>query len=357
MRLLKLECEGFRSLTRLCIEPVPGLNIIHGGNAQGKTTVLEALLYAATSKSHRTTLESELVQHGADRFHVGVKAQRQDREVVIDAYWWKNIKRFKVNGVAQTRLSDILGRVHVVFFCPEDIGLIKEGASVRRRFLDMELSQLLPGYLQALQQYRQALRQRNELLRTDHPDPALVDVWDAQLIQYGAVILQLRREFIDDLSARATEAYARVAEEEALTLAYLPDVKTPDELAGVLERSRASDLKHRVTHRGPHRDDMEILVAGRAARSFASQGQQKTAALALKLAELELIRARAGEYPILLLDEVLAELDEHRARRLFSAIGPEVQCLLTTAEAQCRTDRFTEGCAFYRIERGSLEKE
>lgn len=357
MRLLRLECQAFRSVSQLAFEPAPGLNIIHGGNAQGKTTVLEAILYAATSKSHRTTLESELVQYGADRFYVRLCAERSDRDVAIDAYWWKNTKRFKINGIPQTRLSDILGRVHVVFFCPEDIGLIKEGASVRRRFLDMEISQILPGYLQALQQYRQALRQRNELLRTGEPGPALIDVWDAQLIQHGQTIVQLRGEFISDLSRRTTEAYTRIAEEESLALAYLPDVKSPDDLAATLERSRASDLKHRVTHRGPHRDDMEFLIAGRPARSFASQGQQKTAALALKLAELELIRARTAEYPILLLDEVLAELDEHRARRLFSAINPEVQCLLTTAEDHCRPERFNTGCAFYRIERGCLEKE
>jgi DNA replication and repair protein RecF len=357
MHLKKLECQGFRCLRDVCFKPSPGLNVIRGSNAQGKTTVLEAILFAATSKSHRTNLESDLPQYGSQEFHIRLDAQRSDREVVLEANWWRNVKRFKINGVPQTRLSEILGRVHVVFFCPEDVDLIRGGASGRRYFLDMEISQIHPGYLNALQQYRQALRQRNELLRGLNPDPDLLAVWDVQLAQHGALLIGLRTEYIAGLSGHAAQAYERIAEAEALSLAYQPDVDDPSALESVLARSRVSDIKRRVTQRGPHRDDIEIRVAERPARSHASQGQQKTAALAMKLAELELVKARAGEYPILMLDEVLSELDAERAHRLFAAIGQDAQCIMTTTELDRRADRFDAPCTAFRIERGSLEKE
>lgn len=357
MRLLRLHCRAFRSLSEMIFVPGPGLNVIHGDNAQGKTTVLEAILYAATSKSHRTNAENDLSQYGADAFHVQLQAKRSDRDVAIEAHWWNGVKRFKVNGVAQTRLSDILGRVNVVFFSPEDIELVKGGAASRRRFLDMEISQIHPGYLHALQQYRQVLRQRNELLRADRPDPDLLAVWDVQLAEHGSTIIRLREEYLAELSQGASEAYMRIARAEPLTLLYQPDVHSSEDLSAVLAKSQASDIKRRTTQRGPHRDDAEILISGYPARSHASQGQQKTAALALKLAELELVRARAGEYPVLMLDEVLAELDAHRAEQLLEAIPPEVQCILTTTEQHRRPGRFQTACAYFQIERGHLEEE
>ncbi len=357
MRLLSLHCRAFRSLSETEFAPGPRLNIIHGGNAQGKTTVLEAILYAATSKSHRTNLDTELPQYGAGAFHVRIQAQRGGHGVSIEAHWLNGTKRFKVNGIPQTRLSDVLGRVNVVFFSPEDIELVKGGAASRRRFLDMEISQIHPGYLHALQQYRLALRQRNELLRADRPDPDLLAVWDVQLAEHGAAIIRLRGDYVAELSRRATEAYARIAQAEPLTLVYQPDVLPAEDLGAVLAKMQASDIKRRATQRGPHRDDLDILIAERPARSHASQGQQKTAALAVKLAELELVNARAGEYPVLMLDEVLAELDAHRAEHLLDAIPLEVQCILTTTEQQRRPGRFESDCAYFRIEGGRLEEE
>src|SRR5690554_5183447 len=160
MHLVQLRCRQFRCLGDIDLPLAPGLYVIRGGNAQGKTSILEAILYAATSKSHRTTQDTELVMHRHPDFHIYLKARRRDREVDLEAHWHNNAKRFKINGIAQPRVSDILGRIQVVFFSPEDIALVKGSASQRRRFLDMETSQINPGYLQALQQYRQALRQR-----------------------------------------------------------------------------------------------------------------------------------------------------------------------------------------------------
>ncbi len=335
--------------------PAPGVNIISGANAQGKTTLLEAVLFAATTKSHRTSADDELCRHGAEGFHVRLDGARAAGPVTLEANWWRGAKRFKVNGVAQTRLSDLLGRINVVFFSPDDMALVKGAASVRRRFLDMELSQIQPACLNALQQYRQALRQRNELLRAAAPQSDLVEVWDVQLDRHGRVLMEARAEFIGELSALAGEMYHAVAGGERLSVAYQPDVRDGD-ITSALARHRASDLRQRMTTHGPHRDDLEILIDGKPARAFGSQGQQKTAVLALRLAEVGLMRRRTGELPVLMLDEVLAELDPDRARRLFAALPGGVQALVTTTSetppAGCGAD-----AAWFRMRGGSLGQE
>jgi DNA replication and repair protein RecF len=356
MHLVQFTCQGFRALQDLRFEPARGISVIRGANAQGKTSLLEAVLFTATARSHRTNLESDLVTAGQQWFRLSAEAARHDRNVTLEATWYDGVKRFRVNGVAQARISDILGKINVVLFSPEDIVLVKGTAAHRRRFLDMELSQVSPVYLNALQQYRQVMRQRNELLRAAMPDGAQLDAWDAQLIRYGTVLTQERDLFVSRLAGFAAEAYARIADGERLDLLYQPDVPTADRFAEVLAKSRTTDVRRGTTTRGPHRDDLDITVAGQPARAFASQGQQKTAALALKLAETALVNERAGEYPILMLDDVLSELDETRARRLFAAVDSGVQCLITTTVTR-EGGLFPPDCACYRIERGQLANE
>lgn len=357
MRLLDMECRDFRCLETLRFAPSPGVNVVRGANAQGKTSILEAILFATTTKSHRTGNDAELARHGTEQFHVRLRGERREREVAIEAHYWQGAKRFKINGVAQTRLSDILGKINVVFFCPEDVDLVRGGAGMRRRFLDMELSQLSPSYLAALQRYRQVLRQRNELLRGPRPDPALLDAWDVQLVREGAQLVAERQDFVAALSERAAGAYTGIARAEPLRLEYEPDAGDADTLRTALERSREADARRGLTSRGPHRDEVRVFVGDRSARQFGSQGQQKTAALAVKLAEAALVKERTGEYPVLMLDEVLAELDAVRARRLFEAIGPGMQTIVTTTELEHRAGRFGAETTGFRIERGRIEKE
>jgi len=356
MHLTRVTCEHFRCLDAVDFAPAPGVNVIRGLNAQGKTSLLEAILYGATSKSHRTNTESELLQHGAESFHIALEARRADRDVAIQAHWWRGAKRFKVNGIAQNRLSDILGRIHVVFFSPEDVELVKGGAGGRRRFLDMEISQVEPAYLAALQQYRQVLRQRNELLKRSKVDEALLDVWDTQMAAQGAVVIRAREAYVAELAAYTAEAYAAVARAESLALAYEPDVADPDSLYDALVRTRQNDLRRGQTQRGPHRDDLAFRIGDRPARAYGSQGQQKSASLALKLAEVELVHARTGEYPVLMLDEVLAELDNRRATQLFAVLGKSVQSLVTTTELERREGVFAADAVF-RLEGGRLAEE
>lgn len=355
MIITRIEAQQFRCIETVDWTPSAGINVISGDNAQGKTSLLEAVLYAATSKSHRTNNDAELAHHGQPGFSVAVEARRTDREVSLSAVWHKGQKRFKVNGVPQTRLSEILGRVHVVFFSPEDVELIKGGAAARRLFMDMELSQLEPAYLAALQRYRQALRQRNELLRAPVPDAAQIEPWDEQLIRTGTLLMARRAEYVNELSAAAATAYATIAQAEPLALAYAPDAGAPEQLGDVMRAALASDLRRRVTSRGPHRDDIEVAIGGHAARSHASQGQQKSAALAIKLAEVALVHGRMGEYPVLMLDEVLAELDVNRARQLFHAVPHAVQCLVTTASPRAEMEVFGREAARWQMRGGRLD--
>lgn len=354
MRLLELTCRNFRCLAEFRIEPGPGINVIRGRNAQGKTSILEAALYAATSRSHRTSLESDLTAKGAEGFSIRARAKTSDRHVDIEAYYHRGAKRFKVNGAAQTRLSDILGKLSVVLFTPEDIALVKGAAAVRRTFLDMELSQLSPRYLHALQEYRHTLRQRNEALRVPKHDPALVEVWNGRLALHGETLISERNAYVEEASAAASRAYAQIADDEQLSVAYRPDVAPGERFEEVLALSLDSDVRRGTTQHGPHRDDLELLVAGEKARSRASQGQQKSAALALKLGHVNVIHARTGEFPVLMLDEVLSELDDQRARRLFDAIDMRVQCLVTTTDVENRKGVFRDTDRYYTIEQGRL---
>jgi len=354
MHLLELTCDDFRCFTSTRFCPGTHLNVIHGANAQGKTSLLEALLYLATSKSHRTNLETDLVRRGETSFRVSGLIARADREVRIETTWMRGTKRIRINGVSQPRVSDLLGKINVVFFSPEDVDLVRGSASQRRTFLDMELSQLLPTYLHALQQYREIVRQRNELLRQPKLDEAQLDAWDLQLAKHGATLIRERRTFVDQLAPRVAESYARIAGGEPFAISYKPDVREEDRLAQVLAAARTSDTRQAMTTRGPHRDDVEFTVASKPARAFASQGQQKTAALALKLAEMGLVRERIGEYPILMLDDVFAELDASRSKRLVETLATDIQCLITTTDAHTFRDSRLHDAAHFTLREGIL---
>jgi len=357
MRLTSHEARGFRCLDAIRFDPQPGLNLLRGKNAQGKTSVLESILFAATSKSHRTNQERGLLQHDTESFHLRSRVKRADRELQLEANWYRGQKRFKVNGVSQQRMSDILGQLNVVLFSPEDVEIVKGGAAVRRKFLDMELSQVDVRYLQALQNYRTVLRQRNELLRRPRPDRDLLRAWEPQLLEAGRTVMLERTRFVEELAGIAATMHAAIGEGEALQVRYEPDVRRPDGLEEALDKHFERDVRRQQTTRGPHRDDIGLYVRDKPAREYGSQGQQKTAALALRLSVVELVRQRAGEYPVLMLDEVLAELDSERSRSLFEALPDEVQCIATTTQLTGAPAGYGGELAGFRIEGGRLERE
>jgi DNA replication and repair protein RecF len=357
MRITSVSCNSFRCLKQIDWELHDGISVIRGNNAQGKTSLLECIQYAVTSKSHRTTRDADLIAHGTSGFSIRVTGVRKGQVTVLEAYTHNGAKRFKVNGVPQTRVSDILGKLHVVFFSPEDVRLVQGSASDRRQFMDMELSQIHNDYLIALQQYRLVLRQRNELLRSRKSNLELLHSWTPQLIQHGSHLMEYRARFVEELSGLAAQAYSSISTGEELDIQYSPSVQSAEDYESILEHALDSDIRRQSTSKGPHRDEITITIDGQPARSHASQGQKKSTSLSLKLAELELVHRRIGEYPVLMLDEVLSELDANRSRELFRSIPESVQCLVTTTERNTARLGLTGSWNEFEIEEGRLLME
>jgi len=341
MFLHQLSLTNFRNYKTCRLNFERRLNIFFGQNAQGKTNLLEAVLLLAVAKSHRTNQDRQLIRWDEKEAYVCGAISRQGREWELALKLAAKGKTAFVNRLEQRRLSDFVGHLNVVIFAPEDVNLVKDGPGRRRRFLDMEIAQMSPPYLYDLTRYHRLLQQRNRLLKTaDARQLDLLDTWDEQLAQCGVKILQKRRQFIMKLQQWAAELHRQFTHgREEMALHYemsLPvDEKLPpaDAVAAYLEAlvaGRMHDLRRGTSLLGPHRDDLRIFINGKDVQLYGSQGQQRTAALSLKLAELELIRQEVGEYPLLLLDDVLSELDPQRQADLIASIRPDVQTFITT---------------------------
>ena len=332
MYIESIELKNYRNYEYLYIELDKGTNILYGDNAQGKTNILEAAYLCGTTKSHRGSRDRDIIRFDQEESHIRMMVNRDGVSHKIDIHLRKNkSKGIAVDGIPIKKASELFGIVNLVFFSPEDLNIIKNGPQERRRFLDMELCQLDKIYLQDLTRYSQALNQRNKLLKDIAFEPRLadtLDVWDIQLAEYGKRIIQSRRRFIGELNEiiRALHESLTGGREE-LFLEYEPNVEE-DSFEERLLNSRDRDLRLKQSSVGPHRDDFAVLVGGMDIRKFGSQGQQRTAALSLKLAELYLVKKRIGENPVLLLDDVLSELDGNRQNYLLQSIH-QIQTLIT----------------------------
>lgn len=332
MRIESVELKNYRNYKELHIDFDPGINVLYGDNAQGKTNLLEAVYVGATTKSHRSSKDKELIGFGEEESHIKMKLFRDEVPCRIDMHLKKNkAKGVAVNGIPIKKASELFGIINVVFFSPEDLNLIKNGPAERRRFLDLELCQLNRLYVHALVQYNRIVIQRNKLLKDLGFQPEyedMLDIWDQQLVSYGKELIVYRREFIDQLNSIIWEIHRKLSGgKEQLVIQYEPNAEA-EELEAALKRSRFSDQKQKTTLVGPHRDDLCFYVNQIDIRKFGSQGQQRTAALSLKLAEIELVKKMVKDYPVLLLDDVLSELDSGRQQHLLSCIS-HIQTLIT----------------------------
>ena len=318
MYIQSLELKNYRNYDRLIIDLSSGTNILYGDNAQGKTNILEAVYLGATTKSHRGSKDKEIIRFGENESHIRIHLMKQDIGHQIDMH----LKKSRTKGAAIDRIpikrsSDLLGFVPVIFFSPEDLSIIKNGPSERRKFLDIELSQLEKMYLHQLSSYNRVMAQRNNLLKQLAYQRELLDTldsWDLQLVKYGSEVIRYRQKFIEDLNEIIREIHKNLTgKKEKIVLKYDYSVNY-DEFLTVLQRKREIDLKYASTGAGPHRDDIEFLVNGIDIRKFGSQGQQRTAALSLKLAQIELVKRQTGETPILLLDLSLIHISEPTRR-------------------------------------------
>lgn len=361
MYIKSLELKNYRNYNDLSIEFEKGTNILYGNNAQGKTNILEAIYVASTTKSHRGSKDREIINFDKDEAHVKITVIKKDVPVRIDIHLKKNkSKGIAINGIPIKKASELFGILNVVFFSPEDLNIIKNGPAERRRFVDLELCQLDKIYVHNLVNYNKILNNRNKLLRDlgfcyDKELLATLDIWDMQLADYGAKIITRRNQFIDEINEIIYGIHRNITNgKEELVIKYEPNI-TGNNIYDELVRSRDKDLKLKTTSVGPHRDDISFLNKKIDIRKYGSQGQQRTAALSLKLSEIELVKSIIKDTPILLLDDVLSELDSNRQRHLLGNLY-NVQTMITCTGL----DEFVENRFnidnIYRVVEGTVER-
>lgn len=334
MIIESVDLQNYRNYEFLNMTFDNKINIIYGDNAQGKTNILESLYVCATSKSHRGSKDKDIIRFGNDEAHIKVMVKKHGMNYRLDMHLKKNkTKGIAVNGIPIRRAVELFGIINIIIFSPEDMNIIKNGPSERRRFMDMELSQLDKIYLSNLVNYNKVVVQRNKLLKQlqfsdDSGLVDMLDVWDMQLVRYGSEIIKRRMDFIDNINSIIRPVHSKLSgNKEILNLRYIP-CTTTDNFKDEVIRSRERDIKFKMTNVGPHKDDVAFFINDKDVRKYGSQGQQRTCALSLKLAEIELVKKVINDTPVLLLDDVLSELDANRQNFLLDSIG-DIQTIIT----------------------------
>jgi len=332
MFVKSLELNNYRNYENIQIDFDKGVNILYGDNAQGKTNALESIYLCSTTKSHRGSKDKEIVKFGQNEGHIRCLFDKNEVDYQIDIHLrTEKSKGIAINGIKLKKAAELMGVINVILFSPEDLSIIKNGPSDRRRFVDSELCQLDKVYLYNLTSYNKIVNQRNSLLRDIVYHPELtdtLDVWDSQLISLGTKIIDRRTLFINQLNEIIYDIHKNLTgDKEKLLIKYDPNVEIMEYQQKLL-RNREKDIKYKLTSVGPHRDDFIFYINDMDSKKYGSQGQQRTAALSLKLSEIELVKNLTGNTPILLLDDVLSELDSNRQRYLLDFIG-EIQTIIT----------------------------
>lgn len=344
MKLTELNLHHFRNYNEAQVEFSPQINVLIGENAQGKTNLLESIYVLAMTRSHRTNNDRELIEFGKDAAQIKGTVQRELGSLKLELDIGKHGKKAKANHLEKARLSEYLGQLNVILFAPEDLALVKGAPTVRRRFIDMEFGQVSPKYLHDLTQYRDILKQRNRYLKQlqshEAQDQLYLEVLSEQLAAVGGAIISQRVKFLSELEGYAQELHQSITQgRENLTFEYssavkdasaLTEVELSEALMDLYRQNQSKEIFQGTTLYGPHRDDVRFLINHKNVQTYGSQGQQRTTALSVKLAEIDLMKNQTGEYPILLLDDVLSELDGARQTHLLKTIQDKVQTFLTT---------------------------
>lgn len=365
MYVKNLKVKNYRNYSDVNIDLNKGLNIFVGENAQGKTNITEAIYFLSALKSHRSCKNKDIIKWGETDTYISSTISRLYGDDLIEILISNKEKNYiKVNGLKATKASDVLGRLNVVMFSPEDLKLVKEGPSIRRRFLDFELSQIRPKYHYLINKYNKILNQRNNVLKSlqfSKEMLSMLDVFTEQLIEASCDIILMRYEFLKSISKISSKIHSQITSgSEILEVSYVCDIKDHStresiklELEKLIDSKKEAEIKKGYTLVGPHKDDIMIKINSIDVRAFGSQGQQRTSALSLKLSEIEVINSITGEYPVLILDDVLSELDENRQRYLIDNLS-HLQTLLTCTSAH-DVDMFTsENKNIFFVSNGSL---
>ncbi|MHC5228399.1 DNA replication/repair protein RecF [Enterococcus sp. LJL99] len=372
MRLNELSVTNYRNYESLTLEFPKTLTVFLGENAQGKTNLLESIYVLAMTRSHRTSNEKELIRWDAESAKISGIIEKRTGTIPLEILISNKGRKTKVNHIEQKRLSSYIGQLNVILFAPEDLTLVKGSPQFRRKFIDMELGQVNPIYLYDLVQYQAVLKQRNQYLKQlaekKQTDLLYLDILSEQLAEFGSKVLVSRLEFVKKLEHWANCLHKKIShEKEQLTIEYFSSIPIDKEnfsQEGIKEQllqsfadNRKRELFKANTFLGPHRDDLIFIVNGQNVQTYGSQGQQRTTALSVKLAEIDLMYAETGEYPVLLLDDVMSELDNERQIHLLETIEGKVQTFLTTTSLTHLNDKLTVEPDIFTVHQGEIERE
>lgn len=370
LHIKSLYLKGYRNYKETKIEFAKNYNIIYGENAQGKTNIIEAIFLCASGRSHRTSKDSELLNVSNSNYYIKLDALKGKEDLSIEIFHEKERKKIiKLNEIPLKKMGDLMGNVLAVIFSPEDLSVINEGPSQRRRFIDITLSQIKPSYFYDLQQYNRILLQRNSLLKEIQNNRSLIDtldIWNNKIAETAARIIKVRYDFINRLGNVAKKNHSILSSNnENMQIIYASSVKTDnfsevdkikENLIKELSRIKNIEIKRGTTLKGPHRDDYEIYINDMDVKSFASQGQKRTVILSIKLSELQIIKEETGEYPILLLDDVMSELDYRRREILFDCIN-NIQTFITCTEKDIFNKKEFNSILFVNVKNGNTKME
>ena len=370
MYIEQLALRNYRNYDSTSVEFENKVNVILGENAQGKTNIMESIYVLAMAKSHRTSTDKDLIRWDQEYAKIDGRIQKQYSSLPLQLIISKKGKKAKCNHIEQQKLSQYIGNMNVVMFAPEDLNLVKGSPQVRRRFIDMEIGQVSPIYLHDMSQYQKILQQRNHFLKMmqikKQTDQTMLEILTEQFIDMAVKIVTKRYEFLKLLQKWAEPIHKGISRGlEQLEIAYKPsvDVLEDQELSKMkvsfeekFSKLRMREMERGTTFFGPHRDDLQFFVNGRDVQTFGSQGQQRTTALSVKLAEIELIHSEIREYPILLLDDVLSELDDYRQSHLLNTIQGRVQTFVTTTSVDGIHHQTLKEASMFEVVSGQIEK-
>ena len=355
MYINKITLHNFRNYESQEIELNKNINIFYGDNAQGKTNILEAIFFCGFGKSFRTSKEKELICLEKENLQVEVSYQKSDRSGKIKI-GLANKKQIEVNGVKIKKLSELLGNLNLVIFTPDDIQILKNGPAERRRFLDMMIGQLRPNYVHNLNNYLKTLEQRNNYLRQikeENKPEEMLEIWDEKLADYAQIICKYRIEFMKKLKEKIKEIHSQIAKEQ-LTIEYITECDTKEKYLTLLKQRRKLDIIKGYTTKGIHRDDFKVFINEKEIGIYGSQGQHRSAILSLKLAELYVIYDEIGEYPILLLDDFMSELDEKRRKNFLENIKKTQVIITCTDKIKLENLKNGEQYITYEVKKGKI---
>ncbi|MPQ43881.1 DNA replication/repair protein RecF [Clostridium tarantellae] len=360
MYIKSLQLLNYRNYKSLAINLGTNVNVFMGDNAQGKTNILEAIYYCGFAKSHKTNRDKELIEWNSNIAFIRVDIHKSNLDKKIDVKILKDGKKaITVNSIKINKIGELIGTFNVVMFSPEDLRIVKESPSIRRKFMDMELSQLNSRYYSNLVQYNKVLNERNIVLKNKNIDEYILDIYDMQLAEYGEYIIKSRINYLEKLNRISKNIHKDITlGREEINFKYVSTIKDfnniKESLIKLLELNRKKDIEKKVTSIGPHRDDFNIFLNGIDAKSFGSQGQQRTAVLTIKFASLRIIKEITGEYPVLLLDDVLSELDFNRKRYVLTSIK-NLQTIITCTGIEDLTNYLDDQSKIFRVIDGVIQ--